>query len=267
MRGGDGIESTSAVWVASQYSSHGEERPPESPAGPDRLLRVARAGRGEPALAAEPAGERQPVQRDQAEQQQPRGSADHPQRAPDRGHGRISSRSSSSVISSIRSWVRACRMVSRATKTTSRPSTPRGATSRSAARRTRRARFRCTAPPILLPATSADPPAPGATNNTTRFPCTGRPSRNTLWIAGVRTYRSAGNGEAATALAPPRGEDRPARPRAHPQTEAMGLGPSAGVRLVGALSLCHRLDPLRKGRPAARRPKREVYGNIPGWRG
>jgi hypothetical protein len=24
---------------------------------------------------------------------------------------------------------------------------------------------------------------------------------------------------------------------------------------------------LAKGRPAARRPKREVYGNIPGWRG
>jgi hypothetical protein len=24
---------------------------------------------------------------------------------------------------------------------------------------------------------------------------------------------------------------------------------------------------LRKGRPAARRPKQEVYGNIPGWRG
>jgi hypothetical protein len=251
----DGIKPTSSEWVAPEHTSDHQERPLECSVSSDRLLRVARARGGEPALPTQPTRKRQPVERNHSEQEQPRGSAGPPHEASDERH--ISPRSSSSVISSIRSWVRASRMVSRATTTTSLPSTPRGATSRSAARRTRRARFRCTAPPIFLPATSADPPEPGATNITTRFPCTGRPSRNTLWIAGVRTYRSAGDGEAASALAPPRGEDRPAGPRAHPQTEAVGLGPSAGVRLVGALSLGHRRIPCEKeGRLTADRRRK-----------
>ena len=263
----DGIEATSPEWVAAEHTSDRQKRPLHGPVTPDRLSRVARAGGGEPALPTQPAGKREPVERDRAEQDRPRGSADPPHDASNHLHRRTSSRSSSSVISSIRSWVRASRMVSRATTTTSRPSTPCGATSRRAARRTRRARFRCTAPPIFLPAMNADSPDPGATNNTTRFPCTGRPSRNTRWIAGVRTSRSAGDGQTATALAPPSGEDRPAGPRAHPQTEAVGLGPSAGVRLVGALSLGHRRIPCEKeGRLTADR-RTEVYGNIPGWRG
>jgi hypothetical protein len=224
---------------------------------PDGLFRVARTCGGETALSAQPPGERQAIKRDRAEKYPPRRSAGRPKDASDERHRRISPRSSSSVISSIRSWVRAPRMVSRATTTTSCPSTPRGATSRSAARSTRRARFRCTAPPTFLPATSADPPDPRATNNTTRLPCTGRPSRNTLWIARVRTCRSAGDGQAAAALASPRGEDRSACPRAHPQTEAVGLRPAAGVRLVGALPFGHLGIPCEKeGRLLADRSRK-----------
>jgi hypothetical protein len=58
--------------------------------------------------------------------------------------------------------------------------------------------------------------------------------------------RSARNAEAAAALAPPRGEDRPAGPRPHPKTEAVGLRPAAGVRLIRALSLGHRQIPCER---------------------
>ena len=58
--------------------------------------------------------------------------------------------------------------------------------------------------------------------------------------------RSAGDAETAAALAPPRGEDRPAGPRSHPETEAVGLRPAAGIRLVRALPLGHRQFPCER---------------------
>jgi hypothetical protein len=46
-----------------------------------------------------------------------------------------------------------------------------------------------------------------------------------------------------------------------------GSSPCGGCSAGRCASLWPSRNPLRKGRSAARRPKQEVYGNIPGWRG
>src|SRR3954453_11371245 len=67
-----------------------------------------------------------------------------------------------------------------------------------------------------------------------------RPDRTTAVNSGRRRRRAcAGNtsgGEVLATLAPTTGEDRPARAGTHPQPEAVGLGPSAVVRLERALA-------------------------------
>src|SRR4051794_41649262 len=67
-----------------------------------------------------------------------------------------------------------------------------------------------------------------------------RPYRTTAVNSGRRRRRAcAGNtsgGEVLAALAPTAGDDRPARAGAHPQPEAVGLGPAAVVRLERALA-------------------------------
>src|SRR5512133_2554338 len=73
-----------------------------------------------------------------------------------------------------------------------------------------------------------------------------RPDRTTAVNSGRRRRRAcAGNtsgGELLATLAPTTGEDRPARAGAHPQPEAVGLRPSAVVRLERALA--HEVLPL-----------------------
>src|SRR5687768_295118 len=73
-----------------------------------------------------------------------------------------------------------------------------------------------------------------------------RPDRTTAVNSGRRRRRAcAGNtsgGELLATLAPATGEDRPARAGAHPQPEAVGLGPPAVVRLERALA--HEVLPL-----------------------
>src|ERR687894_753520 len=73
-----------------------------------------------------------------------------------------------------------------------------------------------------------------------------RPDRTTAENSGRRRRRAcAGNtsgGELLATLAPTAGEDRPARAGPHPQPEAVGLRPSAGVRLERALA--HEVLPL-----------------------
>src|SRR4051794_15854962 len=73
-----------------------------------------------------------------------------------------------------------------------------------------------------------------------------RPDRTTVVNSGRRRRRAcAGNtsgGELLATLAPTTGEDRPARAGAHTQPEAVGLGPTAGVRLERALA--HEVPPL-----------------------
>src|SRR5215210_4334235 len=73
-----------------------------------------------------------------------------------------------------------------------------------------------------------------------------RPDRTTAVNSGRRRRRAcAGNtsgGELLATLAPTTGEDRPARAGAHPQPEAVGLRPSAVVRLERALA--HGVLPL-----------------------
>src|SRR5688572_20178058 len=67
-----------------------------------------------------------------------------------------------------------------------------------------------------------------------------RPDRTTAVNSGRRRRRAcAGNtsgGEVLATLAPTAGEDRPARAGTHPQPEAVGLGPTAVVRLERALA-------------------------------
>src|SRR5829696_2419568 len=73
-----------------------------------------------------------------------------------------------------------------------------------------------------------------------------RPDRTTAVNSGRRRRRAcAGNtsgGELLATLAAATGEDRAARAGTHPQPEAMGLGPSAVVRLERALA--HEVLPL-----------------------
>src|SRR4051794_31585198 len=73
-----------------------------------------------------------------------------------------------------------------------------------------------------------------------------RPDRTTVVNSGRRRRRAcAGNtsgGEVLATLAPTTGENRPARAGPHPQPEAVGLGPTAVVRLERALA--HEVLPL-----------------------
>ena len=73
-----------------------------------------------------------------------------------------------------------------------------------------------------------------------------RPDRTTAVNSGRRRRRAcAGNtsgGELLATLAATTGEDRPARAGPHPQPEAVGLGPTAVVRLERALA--HEVLPL-----------------------
>src|SRR3954466_13105191 len=65
------------------------------------------------------------------------------------------------------------------------------------------------------------------------------PDRTTAVNSGRRRRRacagSTSGGELLAPLAPTAGDDRPARAGAHPQPEAVGLGPAAVVRLERAL--------------------------------
>src|SRR4051794_19361189 len=73
-----------------------------------------------------------------------------------------------------------------------------------------------------------------------------RPDRTTAVNSRRRRRRAcAGNtsgGELLATLAAATGEDRPARAGAHPQPEAVGLGPASVVRLERALA--HEVLPL-----------------------
>src|SRR5918997_5111672 len=72
------------------------------------------------------------------------------------------------------------------------------------------------------------------------------PDRTTAVNSGRRRRRacagSTSGGELLATLAPTAGENRPARAGAHPQPEAVGLRPSAVVRLERALA--HEVLPL-----------------------
>src|ERR671927_890231 len=66
------------------------------------------------------------------------------------------------------------------------------------------------------------------------------PDRTTAVKSGRRRRRacagSTSGGELLATLAPTAGDDRPARAGAHPQPEAVGLGPTTVVRLERALA-------------------------------
>src|SRR3954452_11102372 len=97
---------------------------------------------------------------------------------------------------------------------------------------------------------------------------TRRPDRTTAVNSGRRRRRAcAGNtsgGELLAPLAPATGDDRPTGAGAHPQPEAVGLGPAAVVRLERALA--HEVLLLQDigGRAPAGRPTRSGYR--PWWR-
>ena len=57
--------------------------------------------------------------------------------------------------------------------------------------------------------------------------------------------RAVSGGQFGAALVAAGGQDRATRPGAHPQAEAVGLGPAAVVRLEGALA--HEVSPLLPG--------------------
>src|SRR4051794_41686688 len=102
-----------------------------------------------------------------------------------------------------------------------------------------------------------------------------RPDRTTAENSGRRRRRAcAGNtsgGELLATLAPTAGEDRAAGAGAHPQPEAVGLGPAAVVRLERALAhgvlLLHDIGGPRptggRGAPGAPAHRRERPPAVP----
>ena len=70
-----------------------------------------------------------------------------------------------------------------------------------------------------------------------------RPDRTTVVKSGRRRRRacagSTSGGELVATLAATAREDGAAGPGAHPQPEAVALGPATVVRLERALTLCH----------------------------
>jgi hypothetical protein len=141
----------------------------------------------ETTLPSQPPGQGQLVQPDQGDHSPPHRCPGDPQEPANGPHGPITpARVSNSSISATRSCVLLPRMAPLATKAMSYPSRARGATSRHAAFRMRRARFRGTAPPTRRPTTNAVIPDPGATNTTIRDPFNGLPEDRTLPTAGSR---------------------------------------------------------------------------------
>jgi hypothetical protein len=239
-------------------------RSPDGTVQPDGLRRVTRAARVEPALSAQPAGEQQPVQADQSQQQRARGSARSPGDAPDPGHDAITpARVSNPSTSGTSSCVRAAPIVLRATSAMSNPSRTLGASSRHTARSTRRTRLRTTAPPTRLPATNATAPEPGATNTTTRSPCTGWPDVRSR-ATSVLLVGSSGR-QAGPALGPAPGQDRAPGPGTHPDPEAVPFRPSADVGLIGSFG--HRFPAWRARRWSdmghGRPDRQSIAGPVP----
>jgi hypothetical protein len=175
---GDVIDPPGRERPASQDPPRRERGPSQGPVSADRLQRILGARRCEPALPPDPPGQGGPVQQDRADQKGTDRGARHPERTAKSPHGDLTrstpARASRSSISATTSCVLAPRMASRrATKAMSYPCRTRGASSRQAARKMRRARLRTTAPPTRRPATKATLPKPGPTDTNTRRPSTG----------------------------------------------------------------------------------------------
>ena len=150
----------------------------------DRVERVGRAGRVEPAPADHQLPESHPVQRYEAHQDPPDRRRQEPGCLPDQ---RISPASVNSVrISSISSGAFEPPKGPRATRTRSKPSETSGHNARHASRSRRRARLRATAPPTRFPVTQAarDWPGLGEAYSITRSDLCGVPSRRARRIAG-----------------------------------------------------------------------------------
>ena len=90
---GHRIEAASSERIAAQHTSSRKEHASRGAEGPDRLFRVPGAGGGEAALPAEPPRERELVETDRAEEDQPGGGADVPQDASCERHGSVPPRS------------------------------------------------------------------------------------------------------------------------------------------------------------------------------
>jgi hypothetical protein len=257
--GGHAVEAASPEGIAAQDAPRSEDHTSHHPVRADRILRVMAAARLEPALATEHAGEREPIGSDQADRRSTQGRRQGPQ---DRAHRHRLTPFMTDLISSATSCDRALAMASRATSTTSR-SPSIGRASAHAARSTRRARLRCTAPPTRLPATTASRPLPGRSNTSTRDARCGlqvsRISSISRECTVTRSRRS--NGQTRAALAPARREDRATRTCTHTVTEPVHLRAVAVVGLIRALAFGHRMVNLaRCVWPAVRRPS-EVYGH------
>jgi len=157
----------------------------ERTVGPHGLLRVVGTRRVEAALPAEPRRKDQAVEADQAHEPGTSRGSEQPHPSTPAGHRRSTcARESNSSTSDTNSCERAPAIVALATSATSLPPSTRGASSRHAARRIRRARLRRTAPPTRRPATNATDPGPGATNTITRSPWNAWPearTRPTSW--------------------------------------------------------------------------------------
>jgi hypothetical protein len=236
--------------------------------GTDGLLRVLRATRVEAALSAEHPAERRAIDPYGCDQQDARGSSGPPQRVADPAHAITPARCRERSTSARTSSRPAPTISGRATNMIQWPVSTRGRTPRQASRMSRRARFRTTAPPTLREHANAArlSPSTPSTYTVTRFPESRRPwdmTRRTstvrLMLGAARTVmtglspticasgsrRSSGR-QLGPALAATTGQDPPAGPRPHPDTEAVGLLPLAVVGLERALHVTSALQ-MRPG--------------------
>src|SRR4029453_3773884 len=177
----DRIEPPAGERPAPQEPPPGEGRSLPFPPGLYGLPRVLGAGGVKPALPPQPPRESQLVQADQGKEGPPHRCPRHPQEPADGPHpSSPPARVNNSSISATRSCVLLPRRAPLATNAMSYSFRARGATSRHAAFKTRRARFRGTAPPTRRPATNALVPARGATTPPTRVPFNRFPEDRTL---------------------------------------------------------------------------------------
>jgi hypothetical protein len=242
--------------TASRDPPCGEGGPLHGAVNLNRFLRIVRARGIETALTAEPPRQHHAVQADRADERRTSRRAGDPRRAPQcSAHESTRARTSRSFNSATRSCVLAPLIAERATRTMSASRTARDRSSTQAARRTRLARFRATAPPTRRPATNATFPEPGATKATTRPAWNGRPSDRTRPTSGARVAAARSGRELRAALGAAAREHGATRPRPHAEAEAVRLLASTVVgleRSLGHLGLAEGSVGARTGRTAGR---------------
>jgi hypothetical protein len=236
------------------------------------MLGILGAGRVEATLSAEHPGQCHPIHPNGHHQHRASRSPHPPQQLPNPAHAITPARSSARSTSARTSSKPAPRISGRAMNMTQFPSPTLGLRARQASRIRRRARFRTTAPPTPREQANAARLAPStpSTYTVTRRPDSLRPWAMTRRTSTERLIpgapravttglspticasgsRGSSGRQLGPALAATTGQDPPASPSPHPDTETVGLLPLAIVGLERALHVTSALA-MRPGKGGA----------------